>query len=97
MHREPVVVERVFQSKMTKYEIQGEVIQLNQLLKFLGWVESGSQANECISEGLVTVNGEVEFRKRNKISNGFIVEFDGQKVQIVAKIPMQADQNPQLS
>lgn len=97
MHPELVVVERVFQFKMTKYEIQGEVIQLNQLLKFLGWVESGSQANECISEGLVTVNGQVEFRKRNKILNGFIIEFDGQKVQIVAKIPIQADQNLHLS
>jgi len=91
MHREPVVVVRVFQSKMTKYEIQGEVIQLNQLLKFLGWVESGSQANECISEGLVTVNGQIELRKRNKILNGFVIEFDGQKVQIVAKIPIQTD------
>jgi ribosome-associated protein len=76
---------------MTKYEIQGEVIQLNQLLKFLGWVESGSQANECISEGLVTVNGQIELRKRNKILNGFIIEFDGQKVQIVANIPIQTD------
>jgi ribosome-associated protein len=76
---------------MTKYEIQGEVIQLNQLLKFLGWVESGSQANECISEGLVTVNGQIELRKRNKILNGFVIEFDGQKVQIVAKIPIQTD------
>jgi len=91
MHREPVVVVRVFQFKMTKYEIQGEVIQLNQLLKFLGWVESGSQANECISEGLVTVNGQIELRKRNKILNGFIIEFDGQKVQIVANIPIQTD------
>jgi len=91
MHREPVVVVRVFQSKMTKYEIQGEVIQLNQLLKFLGWVESGSQANGCISEGLVTVNGQIELRKRNKILNGFVIEFDGQKVQIVAKIPIQTD------
>ncbi len=91
MHQEPAVVVRVFQSKMTKYEIQGEVIQLNQLLKFLGWVESGSQANESISEGLVTVNGQIELRKRNKILNGFIIEFDGQKVQIVAKIPTQTD------
>lgn len=91
MHQEPAVVVRVFQFKMTKYEIQGEVIQLNQLLKFLGWVESGSQANECISEGLVTVNGQIELRKRNKILNGFIIEFDGQIVQIVAKIPTQTD------
>ncbi len=72
---------------MIKFEVQGEVIQLNQLLKFLGWVESGSHANDCISEGLVQVNGQIEFRKRNKIYNGFIVEFNGEQAQIITKVP----------
>ena len=52
---------------MEEYQIYGEYIQLNQLLKTLGWVETGSMANDVISEGYVKVNGEVEYRKRNKI------------------------------
>ncbi len=92
-----VVVEKVLPFSMIKYEIHGEVIQLNQLLKFLGWVESGSHANDCISEGLVQVNGQIEFRKRNKIYNGFIIEFNGEQAQIITKSPKQPDENLSLS
>ncbi|MFN8267919.1 MAG: RNA-binding S4 domain-containing protein [Chitinophagales bacterium] len=67
---------------MDSFEIQGEIIQLNQLLKALGWVENGAQANSVIEEGLVKVNGKKELRKRNKLEKGSIVEFQKQKVKI---------------
>ncbi len=67
---------------MDSFEIQGEIIQLNQLLKVLGWVENGAQANSVIEEGLVKVNGKKELRKRNKLEKGSIVEFQKQKVKI---------------
>jgi ribosome-associated protein len=57
-----------------------EYIELNQLLKFVGLVETGGHANYCISEGQVKVNGAVELRKRNKIRVGFQVEFDGHQI-----------------
>ena len=68
---------------MESFEIQGEFIQLNQLLKVLNWCESGAQANAVIEEGLVKVNGKTELRKRNKLVKSTVVEFDGNKVKLV--------------
>ena len=57
-------------------------IELNKLLKILGWVESGGQANMFITEGDVYVNDEQEFRKRRKLKKGDVVSFNGQRVTI---------------
>lgn len=67
---------------METFKIKGEYIQLNQLLKALGWVDNGGNANEAIDNGMVKVNGVVELRKRNKIMRGFKVEFNGNSVLI---------------
>ena len=68
---------------MDKFEINKDIIQLNQLVKAMGWCESGSMANSLIDEGYVKVNGTVEFRRRNKLGKGTIVEFGGNKVELV--------------
>ena len=65
--------------------IHTSFIQLNQALKLLGWVESGSMANELIADGLVVVDGVQEFRKRNKLYPGAVIEFEGQKATVVAQ------------
>ncbi len=57
-------------------------IQLNSALKLIGWVESGSIANEVIEMELVKVNGQTELRKRNKIYPGMTIEFEGQIAKI---------------
>ncbi|MFZ7115030.1 MAG: RNA-binding S4 domain-containing protein [Bacteroidota bacterium] len=67
---------------MEEFEITGDNIHLNQLLKLLHWCESGADANAAIENGEVKVNGEVELRKRNKIRKGMKVEFDGQIVVV---------------
>ena len=67
---------------MESFEIKGEIIQLNQLLKALGWVENGAQANSVIEEEMVKVNGKTELRKRNKLEKGYIIEFQKQKVKL---------------
>jgi ribosome-associated protein len=41
-----------------------------------------SMAKSVIAEGLVTVDGKVEFRKRCKIRSGQIVEFDGHTITV---------------
>ena len=69
---------------MEKFELAGrEFIELNNLLKVLVWAESGGRAKTLISEGQVSVNGAVELRKRCKIYAGMVVEFMGQKVEVV--------------
>lgn len=65
------------------FHLQGnEYIELNKLLKLMHLVETGGEANICIEEGEVMVNGEVEFRKRNKLRDGFVVEFRERKILI---------------
>ena len=67
---------------METFKIKGEYIQLNQLLKVMGWCDSGGNANALIDSGKVKVNGAVEIRKRNKIFAGFKVEYDSKVVTI---------------
>lgn len=57
-----------------------EFIELNKLLKLLGWAESGGEANNLITDGLVKVNGEMELRKRKKLIAGDVVSFENQSV-----------------
>lgn len=68
---------------MDEFELNNDIILLNQLLKAMGWCESGSMANTLIDEGFVKVNGVVEYRRRNKLGKGAIVEFDGNWVKLI--------------
>ena len=66
-------------NKPYEFDLNGhEFIELNRLLKVVGLVNSGGEANTFIANGEVMVNDVVETRKRNKIKTGFKVEFDGQ-------------------
>ncbi|GDX50439.1 ribosome-associated protein [Bacteroidota bacterium] len=70
---------------METIPIHTPFIQLNQALKLLGWAESGSMANDMITEGLVVVDGVQEFRRRNKLYPGAVIEFEGQKATVLAE------------
>ncbi|REE02094.1 RNA-binding S4 domain-containing protein [Marinoscillum furvescens] len=59
-----------------------DYIQLNDLLKVLNWVGSGGEAKIHISEGLVTVNDEVETRVRKKVRTGDRISFNGQEATV---------------
>jgi ribosome-associated protein len=67
---------------MEVFQINTPYIQLNQLLKVLNWVNDGAHAHAVIDEGLVQVNGQKEFRRRNKILPGMTVAFDGKKIKV---------------
>lgn len=58
---------------MEEIFIETEFIKLDQLLKFAGIVQTGTDAKYFISEGLVLVDGEVETRRGRKIYDGMIV------------------------
>ena len=58
-------------------------IELNKLLKLKDIAQSGGHAKAMIEEGLVYVNGEVEYRKRNKLRAGAQVEVEGQVIEVV--------------
>ncbi|MCF6229583.1 MAG: RNA-binding S4 domain-containing protein [Gammaproteobacteria bacterium] len=68
---------------MEKFDLEGrEFVALCDLMKLVGLCHSGGMAKTLIADGNVTVDGEVELRKRCKIRPGQIVEFDGQQVVV---------------
>ena len=68
---------------MDEFKLKGkEFIELHDLLKVLGFCDSGGMAKTAISEGQVIVDGNVELRKRCKIRSGQVVEFAGRKVAV---------------
>ena len=67
---------------MLTFKITGEYIQLNQLLKAMGWCANGAEANAAIDSGYVKVNDVVEYRKRNKLVVGSKVHFNHKTVVI---------------
>jgi len=55
----------------------GAPINLTQVLKLANLVMNGGEGKALISEGMVRVNGEVEYRKRRKMAVGDVVELEG--------------------
>ena len=67
---------------MEKVKISTEFIKLDQFLKWLAVVDSGSDAKQVILDGKVKVNDEVEKRRGRKIYPEYKVEiFD--KIYVV--------------
>ena len=64
-------------------KLRDEYIKLGQALKAAGLVESGVDAKFVIQDGLVKVNGEVEFQRGKKLYDGDEVEFDNNIIKIV--------------
>ena len=60
-----------------KVKISTEFIKLDQGLKWLAVVDSGSEAKEIILDGKVKVNDEVEKRRGRKIYPEYKVEIFG--------------------
>jgi ribosome-associated protein len=58
-------------------KIDTEYIKLDSLLKAENVVASGGEAKMVITDGLVTVNGEVELRRGRKLRPGDRVGFAG--------------------
>jgi ribosome-associated protein len=70
---------------MEEFKLEGsEFIELHNLLKIKGLCESGGMAKAVIAAGLVTVDGNVELRKRCKIRSGQVVVFDGHAIAVQA-------------
>lgn len=67
----------------TEFELRGEFIELNQLLKLAGACDSGGQGKQLVAEGRVKVDGQVELRKTNKIRAGQVVECEGLVIRVI--------------
>jgi len=68
--------------KEIQFKLEGEYIELIQLLKATGLAQTGGHAKMIVDEGLVLRNGEVETRKRAKLLLGEIIEVVDHKITI---------------
>lgn len=67
-----------------KFQIRGELITLDALLKAVGIADSGAQAKAMVADGLVKVDGETESRKTRKLRGGEKVEVMGKTIELLA-------------
>lgn len=63
-------------------KLRDEFIKLGQALKAAGFVDSGVEAKIVIQDGLVKVNGSVEYQRGKKLVDGDIVYFEGNTIKI---------------
>ncbi|RLA08626.1 MAG: RNA-binding S4 domain-containing protein [Gammaproteobacteria bacterium] len=66
-------------------ELESEFVELYKILKFEGLTDSGGMAKQMIADGRVSVNGEIETRKRKKIIAGDKIIFSGQSIEVKNK------------
>jgi ribosome-associated protein len=66
------------------FELNGDHVELNQLLKLVGACNSGGEGKQRVAEGLVTVDGQVELRKTCKVRAGQVVRYKDIEVHVVA-------------
>ena len=67
-----------------EFAVDGEYVELNQLLKLAGLCDSGGAGKMLVASGAVSVDGKVELRKTCKIRPGQRVTLKGVVIHIVA-------------
>lgn len=65
-----------------KFKIEGEFIELIQLLKVVGVAQTGGHAKFIVDDGDVLRNGKVELRKRAKLVPGDLIEVYDNKYEL---------------
>ena len=66
------------------FELNAEFVELNQLLKLVGVVDSGGAGKALVASGEVSVDGKVELRKTCKVRTGSIVTLGDVRITVVA-------------
>jgi ribosome-associated protein len=66
----------------TQFELAGEFVELNQLLKLVGLVDSGGAGKNMVASGVVKVDGKQELRKTAKIRSGQVVKVGDVQIQV---------------
>ncbi|ALE74854.1 MULTISPECIES: RNA-binding S4 domain-containing protein [unclassified Pseudonocardia] len=61
--------------------IREEPIRIGQFLKLANLAEDGGHARELLEAGLVTVNGEPEYRRGAQLQRGDVVSVDGHRAR----------------
>ena len=69
--------------KQLDFELRGEFITLDQLLKATGLAPSGGAAKAMVGDGQVQVDGRDELRKTCKLRAGQVVSTHGVRIHVL--------------
>lgn len=67
------------------FSLNGEFVELNQLLKLVGLCDSGGAGKTIVASGAVSVDGQQELRKTAKIRAGQIVRLGDVQIKVEAE------------
>lgn len=67
-----------------EFRLNGEFVELNQLLKLAGVCDSGGAGKALVAEGGIVVDGKVELRKTCKIRAGSVVTLGDLRISVLA-------------
>ncbi len=68
--------------EIIQFELKGEYIELNKLLKFTGICDTGGDAKMSIDQGMVKYNNQVETQRRKKVRKGDTIQFQQYQIEI---------------
>lgn len=68
-----------------EFQLNGEYVELNQLLKMAGLCDSGGAGKALVTEGVVSVDGQIELRKTAKIRAGSVVSLGDVRISVLAQ------------
>jgi ribosome-associated protein len=64
------------------FDLAGEFVELNQLLKLAGLCDSGGAGKNMVASGVVKVDGKQELRKTAKIRTGQTVSVGDVRIRV---------------
>lgn len=74
-----------------EFPVDGEYVELNQLLKLVGICDSGGAGKMLVASGAVSVDGKIELRKTCKIRAGQTVTLNGVRIRVTGPASPAAD------
>lgn len=63
--------------------LERDFVELNQLLKLTGVVDSGGAGKHLVAEGSVQLDGQIELRKTCKVRSGQIVMVGDVEIKVL--------------
>ena len=66
-----------------RFELEGEFVELNQLLKLVGLCDSGGSGKQIVASGAVSVDARQELRKTAKIRSGQTVTLEDVEIAVI--------------
>ena len=64
------------------FDLTSEFVELNQLMKLVGLVDSGGAGKNMVASGAVSVDGKQELRKTAKIRSGQTVSVGDLQIRV---------------